>query len=158
VENFQGGVVVANCTKKSWLTGRKKRKEAVSWLQDNTQVTTDEGQSMSEILQRLVTYAAKALTLSTHGKQTTSSQETLEAPLQQLTEAVTQPEATSPSFDTGLPENWQPTSEPIFYRPRPNLYEYACKFCGVKLTTTYTLTMAIRCPDHRVLLQSQQVS
>lgn len=113
---------------------------------------------MSEILQRLVTYAVKALTRSTHGKQTTSLQETLEVPSQPLTEAVTQPEATSPSFDTDLPENWQPTPERILYRPRPNLYEYSCKFCGVKLTTTYTLTMPMRCPDHKVLLQSQQVS
>lgn len=146
-----------NYTNKSWLSGRKKRKEAVSWLQDNTQVTTDGGQSMSEILQRLVTYAAKALTRSTHGKQTTSLQETLEAPSQPLTEAVTQPEATSPSFDTDLPEDYTPTPEATLHRPRPNLYEYSCKFCGVKLTTTYTLTMAIRCPDHRVLLQAEQV-
>lgn len=113
---------------------------------------------MSEILQRLVTYAAKALTLSTLGKQTTSSQETREAPSQPLTEAATHQEATSPSFDTDLPENWTPSAEAIYYRPRPNLYEYSCKFCGVKLTTTYNLTMSIRCPDHKVLLQSQQVS
>jgi hypothetical protein len=113
---------------------------------------------MSEILQRLVTYAEKALTRSTHGKQTTLSQETLEAPSQPLTEAVTQPEATSPSFDADLPEDYTPNPETIFYRPRPKLYEYSCKFCGVKLTTTYTLTMPMRCPDHKVLLQSQQIS
>lgn len=113
---------------------------------------------MSEILQRLVTYAVKALTPTTHGKQTTSSQETLEAPSQQPTVAATPQGATSPSFDSDLPEEFVAHPDTPYIRVRPFLYEYSCKFCGVKLTTTYTLTLAIRCPDHKVLLQSQKVA
>jgi DNA-directed RNA polymerase subunit RPC12/RpoP len=113
---------------------------------------------MSEILQRLVTYAVKALTPMTHGKQTTLLQETLEAPLQQPTVAATPRGATSPSFNTDLPEEFVSHPETPYLRVRPSLYEYSCKFCGVKLTTTYTLTLAIRCPDHKVLLQSEKVS
>lgn len=113
---------------------------------------------MSEILQRLATYVVKALTPSTLGKQTTSSQETLEVPSQPPTVAATHPEATSHLFDRDLPEEFVSHPETPYLRIRPALYEYSCKFCGVKLTTTYTLTMAIRCPDHKVLLQSEKVA
>lgn len=112
---------------------------------------------MSGILQQLVTFVVKALTPQTLGKQTTLSQETQEALSQPLTAVATQQEETSLLFDMDLPEDWAKKVDDLEKSWKGNLYDYSCKLCGVKITTTYILTLPFHCPDHKVLLQPVQV-
>lgn len=69
-----------------------------------------------------------------------------------------QPEGTSPSFDDDLPEDYAFDTAPFRNNSQTPMYEYYCNFCGVKVTSTYTLTLPMQCLDHKVLLQMREAS
>jgi hypothetical protein len=69
-----------------------------------------------------------------------------------------QPEETSPSFDDDLPDNYKTDTAPFRNNSQTRMYEYHCHFCGVKVTTNYTLLLPLKCLDHGVLLQMREIS
>ena len=59
----------------------------------------------------------------------------------------------SDSFFTEDPEN---PDRKIYKLPKVKLHQYACKFCGVKIETTYLITLPMKCEAHNVLLQLEE--
>ena len=56
----------------------------------------------------------------------------------------------SDNFFTEDPENPDRT---IYKLPASKLHQYACGFCGVKIETTYLITLPMKCEAHNVMLQ-----
>lgn len=55
----------------------------------------------------------------------------------------------SESFFTQDPENPDRT---IYKLPSSKMNQYACKFCGIRIETTYLVTLPMKCDRHKVSL------